>query len=146
MAAIDERERLMADSQFGAGALTANAVALTPATWYLGLSTTSPNEDGTNFTEPVGGAYARVAVTNNVTNFPPAQTTAGVTTKRKGVALIFPNPTGLWGNIGWFGWFTVATVGTGLPQFHNPLDTPITVQNGNTPVQFDVSQLIMSWD
>lgn len=42
----------------------------TPASWYIGWSTTTPNQDGSNFTEPSVGGYARVAVTNNTTNFP----------------------------------------------------------------------------
>lgn len=41
-----------------------------PATLYFGLSTTTIYADGTGITEPSGGLYARVAVTNNVTNFP----------------------------------------------------------------------------
>lgn len=35
-----------------------------PATWYVGWSTTTPNQDGSNFTEPTVGGYARVAITN----------------------------------------------------------------------------------
>lgn len=42
----------------------------TPATFYAAWSTTTPNQDGSNFTEPVGNGYARVALTNNQTNFP----------------------------------------------------------------------------
>ena len=34
----------------------------TDLTLYLGLSSTEPNADGTNITEPVGGAYARIAL------------------------------------------------------------------------------------
>lgn len=144
MGATDLRERLMADLVFGAGQLVVNTVTLTPATWYLGLSVTAPNEDGTNFTEPTIGAYARAAVTNNLTNFPNAATVAGVTTKKNGAAIAFPNPTGLWGAIIYYGWFTVATGGT--PEWTAPLDTPITVQAGNSPVQFDVGQLVMAFD
>lgn len=41
---------------------TSNFGALaTPPTIYVGLSSTTPGEDGTNVTEPSGGAYARVA-------------------------------------------------------------------------------------
>jgi hypothetical protein len=56
----------MLDSRFGSV-----AVAI-PATYYVGLSTTTPTNTGTNVTEPAGGSYARVAVTNNATNFPAA--------------------------------------------------------------------------
>lgn len=37
--------------------------AFTQPTVYVGLSTTSPAEDGTNISEPSGGSYARVATT-----------------------------------------------------------------------------------
>jgi hypothetical protein len=139
MGAHDARERTIADSQFGGGSTT-----WAPATWYLGLSTTAPNDDGTGFTEPTGGSYARVAVTNNSTNFPAASTVSGITTKANGAKFTFTDPTGNWGQIGWYGWFTASSGGT--PQYSNPLDAPITVRNGNTPVEFDIGQLVMRWD
>lgn len=132
--ATDAREQVIANSQFGSG---------TPATWYLALSKTTPNEDGSNFTEPTGGSYARVLVTNNTTNFPAAITTSGTTTKANGVAFTFANPTGNWGLITHYGWFTTLTGGT--PEYWNPVDAPITVQSGNTPVEFGAGNLVMSW-
>lgn len=137
--ASDSREQVVANSQFGGGAST-----WAPATWYLGLSTTTPNDDGTGFGEPTGGSYARVAITNNATNFPAASTTDGVTTKRNGAKFTFPNPTGTWGIISHYGFFLAATGGT--PEYTNPLDTSITVRNGNTPVEFDVQQLSLVWE
>ena len=134
MAAHDSRKRVIADGQFGSG---------TPVTWYLGLSTTGPNGDGTGFTEPVGMAYARVAVTNNVANFPAATTVSGSTTKTNGAKFTFVNPTGTWGAISHHGWFLAATGGT--PEYSNPLDASITVRNGNTPVEFDTGQMIIPW-
>lgn len=137
--AIDVREALIADSQFGGGATT-----WAPATWYLGLSTTLPNEDGSGFTEPVGGSYARVAITNNATNFPAAVTSSGTTTKSNGIKFTFPNPTGTWGAIVYYGFFTASTGGTA--QYVAPLDAGITVRNGNTTVEFDIAQLSMTFD
>jgi hypothetical protein len=130
--ASDTRERALADSQFGSG---------TPATWYLALSTTTPNGDGTGFTEPVGGSYARVAITNNATNFPPASTADGVTAKRNGTKFTFVPPTGTWGIISYYGFYLTSSGGT--PEYTFPLDTAITVKSGNTPVEFDVSLLQM---
>lgn len=138
MGAVDVAERNIADSQFGGGATT-----WAPATWYAGLSTTTPADDGTSFTEPAGGAYARVALTNNSTNFPAATTSGGITTKVNGVAITFPNPTGNWGLLTYVGFFTASSGGT--PQYWFKLDAGITAQNGNTPVQFDIGQLVMSW-
>lgn len=72
------------DSTFGSGS---------PATIYVGLSTTTPTVTGTNVTEPSGNAYARVAVTNNATNFPAAASRA----KSNGTVITFPEATGSWG-------------------------------------------------
>lgn len=138
MGATTPREEDIADSQFGAGATT-----YSPATWYLALSTTTPANDGSGFTEPVGGSYARVAITNNTTNFPNATQVNGVTTKTNGVKFTFPNPTGSWGNVTHFGFFTTSTGGT--VQYHNPLDTSISPKAGNTPVEFDIGELVMTF-
>lgn len=135
MGATDARERAILDSQFGSGS---------PATWYFGLSTTQPNDDGTGFTEPSGGAYARVAKTNNATNFPAAATVSGVTSKSNGTKITFPDPTASWGSVGWYGIFTASSGGT--PEWHNPLDASISPKSGNTPVEFDIGQLTMTCD
>lgn len=133
--ASDSRERVIADSQFGSG---------TPATWYIGLSTTQPNDDGTGFTEPVGGSYARKAVTNNVTNWPAAATVGGVTTKANGTKITFVDPTGTWGSAVAWGAFLASSGGT--PEFTNGLQTPVTIKSGNTPVEFDVAALSLYWE
>ncbi len=141
--ASDSRERLVADSQFGAGVITIGGVTFAPATWYCGLSTTTPNDDGTSFNEPVGGAYARVAMTNNTTNFPAATTVSGETTKRNGTKITWPNPTGTWGSATHYGWFTTASGGT--PEYTNQFDSAREIRSGNTPVEIDVAQMIMPW-
>lgn len=138
MPATNNRERSIADSQFGGGVTT-----WAPGTWYLGLSTTQPNDDGTGFTEPVAGAYARKSVLNDATQFDPAITTNGITTKQNKAAITFANPTGNWGLITHYGWFTASS--GGQPEYWNPLDAAITVQSGNTPVEFAAGNLIMSW-
>ena len=74
------------DHIWGAATYTA------PATLYFGLSSTTPAEDGSNVTEPSGGAYARVAVTNNATNFPAA--TGGA--KSNGTAITWAPASGTW--------------------------------------------------
>lgn len=129
MSASDARERAVLDSIFGSG---------TPPTWYQGLTTTVPNDDGSGFTEPVGNGYARVAKTNNTTNFPAAATVAGETSKKNGTKITYPDPTGPWGDIKGYGWFTASTGGT--PEFVNGIDADISPKSGNTPVEFDVAQ------
>jgi hypothetical protein len=139
MGAVDTQEVLIANSQFGGGATT-----WAPATWYVGLSTTTPNEDGTGFTEPVGGSYARVAVTNNTTNWPAATTSSGVTSKANGTVIQFTNPTGTWGLVTYYGLFTASSGGT--PAYFNPLDASISPKSGNSPVQFDVGALVLFFE
>lgn len=137
--AIHARRRLIADSQFGGGATT-----WAPATWYAGLSVTISNADGTNFTEPSGGAYTRVGLANNNTNFPPATTDADlVTRKLLGVPVTWPDPTGNWGLLVELGWFTAST--GGVPAYTFRLLTEITAQAGNTPVQVPIGQLVSRW-
>ena len=60
-----------------------------PSTVYYGLSTTTIADDGTNITEPTFTGYARVAVTNNSTNFPNASGGA----KSNGATVEFPENT-----------------------------------------------------
>lgn len=139
MGATTARELKIADSQFGGGATT-----WAPATWYLGLSTTVPADDGSGFTEPVGGSYGRVAVTNNAVNFPAATNADGITRKTNGAKMTFPNPTGSWGNLIQYGWFTAASGGT--PEWVGPLDDTISPRSGHTPVEFDTGQFVMTFD
>lgn len=127
MGATDIEERTILDNRFGSG---------TPATWYVGLSTTVPNGDGTNVTEPVGGSYARAAKTNNVTNFPAASTSAGVTTKTNGTAVAFPTPTSSWGKIVAVVLCDVSTGGTARYVERLKDGAEITVFSGATPVEF----------
>jgi hypothetical protein len=66
-----------------------------PSTLYFGLSTTSINIDGTGATEPSGGAYARVGLTNNKTNWGNASN-ASLTNS---TAVQFTESTASWGTI-----------------------------------------------
>ena len=66
----------------------------TPATVYVGLCT-GVTAGGVVSGEPSTNNYARVAVTNNATNFPAAS--AG--SKSNGTAINFPTPSGAWGSL-----------------------------------------------
>jgi hypothetical protein len=99
-----------------------------PPTWYIGLSITAPTQfPGTaapywNFTEPVigTGGYARIAETNNTTNFivtgsEPSATAGTGFTIQNGTAFSFPASTAAWSTgataCGYFGLMdTSATV------------------------------------
>jgi hypothetical protein len=128
--ATDLGERTVADSIWGSG---------TPATWYVGVSTTVSADDGTNFTEPVGMNYARVTKTNNSANFPVAVTTSGKTVKTNATPITWPNPSGVWGDILEIGFFTALTGGT--PVYTIPLENRIYVFSGATPVEVPASTL-----
>ncbi len=89
----DFLEKELLDHVLGAATYTP------PATVYVGLATAaiSDTTTGSTVTEPSGGAYARVAVTNNATNFPAA--TGTTATKKNGTVINFPEATAGWGTV-----------------------------------------------
>jgi hypothetical protein len=79
-----------------------------PATLYCALFTTAPTSAGTGGVEVSGSGYARVAVTNNTTNFP-TPTTQQVSNT---AVIDFGTPTGSgWGTIVAGGWYDAASGG-----------------------------------
>lgn len=117
-----------------------NAAFSPAATLYVGLSTTTPNDDGTNITEPSGGAaYARVAVTNNATNWPAASGGA----KSNGIAIDFPTATGSWGTVTHF---FVADAGAGGNIYGSgALTVAKTIDSGDT-ASFAIGDLDITLD
>ena len=93
--------------------LFSNTTYTIPATWYFALSTTTPVQGASpNFTEPSGNGYARVAVTNNTTNFTPiASPPASGYTMQNNQPVTFPSATGSWGTITYFGLYDASTSG-----------------------------------
>jgi hypothetical protein len=83
-----------------------NAAYTAPGTIHVALFTAAPTDAGGG-TEVTGGSYARVAVTNNATNFPAAS--GGL--KQNGTAITFPQATADWGTIVAFGLFDASTSG-----------------------------------
>jgi hypothetical protein len=108
-----------------------------PATLYVALSTTLPTNTGTNVTEPVGNAYARVSVTNNSTNFPAASARA----KSNGTDVVFPTATGSWGTITHFALYDALTAGTFVAW--GALTVPVSVINSAT-VTFVTGSLVIN--
>jgi len=113
-----------------------SATYVKPATVYIALFTAAPGVGGGG-TEVSGGSYARVAVTNDATNWPNA--VAGA--KANAVALAFAQATAGWGTVTHVGIFDALTVGN-LQDFA-PLTASKTVQNGDV-VQFGVGSLAFS--
>lgn len=66
-----------------------------PGTWYIAAYTATPSDAGGGTEVGAGNNYARVAVTNNATNFPAASGGA----KSNGTAIVFPTASGSWGTI-----------------------------------------------
>jgi hypothetical protein len=89
-----------------------NAAYSVPATLYVGLWTSALSDasTGSSAGEVSGGAYARVAVTNNDTNWPAASSGA----KANGTAITFTQATASWGTVTYFGIIDAATTGNML--------------------------------
>lgn len=95
------------------------AANFTPdATYYIGLRSAG--------TELSGGAYARVAVTNNTTNFPTVATNLLV----NGTVITFPQATADW-NVADEVAIYIASSG-GSPKLTGVLDTSVRVLTGQT--------------
>lgn len=97
-----------------------------PATVYVALFTAAPTDSGGG-TEVSGGSYARVAVTNNATNWPEAS--FGV--KSNGTAITFPTATASWGTVVAVGIYDASPSGN-LMIWGN-LTTSKAVASGDTP-------------
>lgn len=99
-----------------------------PSTLYFALSTTTPANDGTGVTEPSGGSYARVSVTNDSTNFPATGTDRS---KANGAVITYPTATGNWGTCTHFVVFDASSSGNMIAW--GVLSSPITVTTGVQP-------------
>lgn len=115
----DYLENKLLDHVLGNSAYTA------PATVYVALFTVAPTDAGGG-TEVSGGGYARVAVTNNLTNWPAASGGA----KSNGTDITFPEATGNWGTVVAFGIFDAASGGNLL--YWGDLTQSKTISTGDT--------------
>lgn len=109
-----------------------------PVTVYVGVCT-DVAEDGTITGEPSGGSYARVAVTNNATNFPASSGGS----KSNGTTITFPEATGSWGTMTKF-FIMDAASGGNLLGYGN-LGTAREVTSGVT-LWFAAGALIVTLD
>lgn len=130
---------VMMDSEASA-ALT----SLVGSNLYLGLTSTKPNSNGTNITEPTIGVngYARLIV------LPSQWSLSGDRKRITNVVLSFPNtPSGAWGSGAFdYGvWYTAASGGTSLRALK--FSSRISIVTG-TPVQFAAGELSfeLPWD
>lgn len=112
-----------------------------PATYYLALFTADPGEAGVITAEvPNAGAYARLAIPNDTTNWPAA---AG-STKSNALAKTFPTATANWGQVTHCALMSTAGHGTGAVVASSAV-TPAPVNSGETAV-FPVGSLVFNAD
>jgi hypothetical protein len=114
-----------------------------PATLHIGLSSTTPAENGTNVTEPSGGSYARVATT--AADWA-AATSADPSVKTTTAAKTFPQATADWvsgADLTHFVLYDAASGGNLLA--FGALTTPKPVLNGDT-ASFASGALSLSLD
>jgi hypothetical protein len=103
---------------------TLNATTYTaPATVYVSLWTSNPNDDASGTeVSTVGTGYARTAV-----SFATASGTSGNVLNDADVT--FPTATAAWGTVGWIGINDAATSGNLL--YHTALDTAKAIDSGD---------------
>jgi hypothetical protein len=120
------------DASFG------NVALSMPATWYVGLSLADPGNSGSGVVEPlVSGSYARVAVTNNKSNF--SNSLNGVVTNLGNIA--FPESGSAWGTVTTVCFWDSLTSGS-MWHYQN-LTSPKVVQE-NTIISFSASTIVLS--
>jgi len=114
-----------------------STVMTAPGTWtpptaiWVGLSSTTPTSSGTNVTEPTGGAYARIQLTNAGNPFP-AATGADPAESDNPNDAVFAPATLDWAsgaNLTHAVFYSAATAGTFLG--FAPITTPQAVLSGN---------------
>ena len=132
---IDEIERAILDHVFTDPAYTP------PATWYLCLSTTTPADDGTNFTEPGVGGYQRLAT--SASDWAAAIGSAPAT-KANSNPLIFTPSSGTQGLFTHFGLALTVTPGTADVKFFGALAVSVNVNAANLAVTFGVGDLVLA--
>ena len=126
MSFTDWMENAVLNGMLGTG----NVLGL-PSTVYIGLSTTSINDDGSGYTEPIGGSYAQVAKSNLNADW----TVSVAGEKTNASEILFPVATGDWGIV--TDWF-ISDVGISQIFVKGKLDDgagtpqPRTILNGDT--------------
>lgn len=111
-----------------------------PATLYLALSTTTPTEAGGNFTEPSGNNYSRVSTAAADWS---AATSADPSVKANSAQKDFPEASGSWGTVTYFGLWDDSSAGN-LMAF-GALTTSKTIGSGDV-ARFKVGDLSLSLD
>jgi len=110
-----------------------------PATYYVALSTTTINIDGTGITEPATGSYARVAMPNDKSNWGGASNGS----LANSASVTFIESTGSWGTITTVALTDNGSTGGGNIWFFDTL-TPSRAVASSTTVLFAVGAITCS--
>jgi hypothetical protein len=108
-----------------------------PGTWYVGLLDAKSVE----LTTANALGYARVAVTNNTTNWP-AGTGSFPLAKANGTSVTFAAATGTWATAVWFGLYDALTGGNLWIQ--GTMLAPVAIVGGNQ-ANFPPGALVTQW-
>lgn len=130
---IDTYYDELLDFYWGAAAISDSP----PGTWYVGLFTTNPADDGTGGVEAAFTDYARQPVTNNLTEWPAA--VAGVKQNANSIdfGVAGSGPT----NVTAIGLWDAVTAGN--LWYWNPLTgAPVTIANGGD-ASFDAGTVVI---
>lgn len=128
------------------GITGASAAAGTgPTSLFMGLLTAAPSDSGGG-TEVTGGAYARVTVASNMTNWDATQggnvvvasTGTGGQTKNN-IPINFPTPSANWGSVTHVGVYDATSAGNLVAWA--VLTLPKTVNNGDIAPSFAINAL-----
>lgn len=103
------------------------------STCYMALSTTTPNEDGSNFTEPASSTgYARVLIGQSTDSSTQKMTDPQNAHTENSEIIFFPEATSSWGTITHFGLYDAATNGRLI--VFGQLSTPVAVSTNFVPL------------
>lgn len=97
-----------------------------PLNFYVALSISAPNADGTNVSEPIGNGYSRAEQVGWIETAP-----GGLDTVENSTSLLFPTLTGDWGTISHFVIYDASIAGNFLA--YGALTNAIKPVSGDTP-------------
>jgi hypothetical protein len=129
----DFLENEILDQIFGALAYSA------PSALYFALSTANPTDTGGGLSEPSGGSYARVSLTNNKTLW----VTASGGALDNAIAITFPQATASWGTVTHFAIMDATSAGNMIAW--GTLSASKTIDNGDT-AEFAIGDLDIGLD
>lgn len=116
------------------------ATAYTPSgTYYVGLSTSTINDDGTGLSEPTGTGYARVAIDNDKTTW--STSTTGLVSND--ITITFPQAGSDWGTVTHA--FIADQATTGNMIVHGALASSKTIETDDT-AQFSIGNIVITLD